>query len=229
MKKILSAVLALTIVFAMTACSNGTDNDNANGDTTTSAESSADTSADTSAEDSEETSAETEAPVVSDTSADDTSAEDAAGEEAGELSASSILQTIRDAYGENYVPNMEIPAEIISGTYGLSEDMYTEIASEMPMISANNDVVIIVKAAEGKIEDVLAALNNARDVMMNDSLQYPMNIAKTNAAKVISSGDYAAFMVLGAIDDRDDASDEERATFAEEQVQIGVDAFNSNF
>lgn len=140
-----------------------------------------------------------------------------------------ILDAIKAAYGDNYAPNAEIPEELLESMYNLDPDSYTEVAAEMPMISTNVDTVIIVKAASGKAGDVEASLNSYRDYLINESLQYPMNVAKVNAAKVVANGDYVAFLLLGAMDDRDDASDSERATFAEEQVQIGVDAFNAYF
>ena len=140
-----------------------------------------------------------------------------------------ILDAIKEAYGDDYAPNSEIPEELLSGMYGLDPDTYTEVAGEMPMISTSVDTVIIVKAANGKAGDVKAALESYRDYLINESLQYPMNVAKVNATKVVANGDYVAFLLLGAYDDRDDASDSERAEFAEEQVQKGVDAFNAYF
>ena len=140
-----------------------------------------------------------------------------------------ILDAIRAAYGDDYLPNTEIPEDILSSMYGLDPDTYTEVAAEMPMISTNVDTVIIVKAASGKAGDVQGALNAYRDALINDSFQYPMNVAKVNASKVVANGDYVAFLLLGAIDERDDASDSERAEFAEEQVNKGVDAFNGYF
>ena len=140
-----------------------------------------------------------------------------------------ILDAIKAAYGDDYAPNTEIPEELLKDMYGLDPDTYTEVAGEMPMISTNVDTVIIVKAASGKAGDVQAALNAYRDYLINESLQYPMNVAKVNATKVVANGDYVAFLLLGAMDERDDASDSERAEFAEEQVKKGVDAFNGYF
>ena len=140
-----------------------------------------------------------------------------------------ILEAIKAAYGDDYAPNAEIPEDLLSSMYGLDPDTYTEAVGEMPLISTTVDTVIIVKAAEGKTGDVEAALNSYRDYLINESLQYPMNVAKVNATKVVANGDYVAFLLLGAYDDRDDASDSERAEFAEEQVKKGVDAFNAYF
>ena len=55
-------------------------------------------------------------------------------------------------------------------------------------------------------------------LLINDSFQYPMNIAKVNAAKIVKHGDYVFFLMLGKYDDREEASDEERLEFAKEEV-----------
>lgn len=213
MKKLICiALIAAMTAVSITACgNNGTD-------TTTSAETSADTSAETSAEtttSAEETSAETSAEET--TEGDTTSSTD------------TILTAIRNAYGDNYLPDFAIPAEMLADTYGLTEGMYKSVSAEMPMISVNPDTVIIVEAADGQAEAVAAALNTYRDNKIQNEIQYPMNVAKVNASQVVTNGNFVAFILAGAIDEREDASDEEMAAFAEEQTQIGVDAFNSCF
>ena len=60
-------------------------------------------------------------------------------------------------------------------------------------------------------------------------MQYPMNLPKINASQVVQNGDYVAFIMLGAINDDMDASEDDQAKFAEEQEKIGVDAFNKYF
>ena len=219
MKKII-AIFAAAALFAsaLTACSNNNDQK---------PEDSSSSSSSTTPEQQEN---------EGDQSADNTDGEgEGEGENEGgnssdeEGATQQILDAIKAAYGDNYAPNAEIPEELLSSMYNLDPDSYTEVAAEMPMISTNVDTVIIVKAASGKAGDVEAALNSYRDYLINESLQYPMNVAKVNAAKVVANGDYVAFLLLGAMDERDDASDSERATFAEEQVKIGVDAFNAYF
>jgi hypothetical protein len=58
-------------------------------------------------------------------------------------------------------------------------------------------------------------------------MQYPVNIAKVNAAKVVTQGSYVAFIMAGDVNRNADATDDEKTKFAEEQAQIGVDAFNA--
>lgn len=140
-----------------------------------------------------------------------------------------ILAAISKAYGDNFLPNMEYPQEMIADTYGIKEDTYTEITVQVPMISMHPDTVIIVKAAAGKGDDVKAALEAYKTYLIEESMQYPMNAAKVNATKVVENGDFYALLMLGAPDDRDDPTDAEMAEYAEQQVKIGVDAFNDYF
>lgn len=211
MKKIIALFAAAAMLAAVfTACSN--DNEQKPEDSSSTSSTPADVQPDDSGSDDE-----------------GGSNDEGGNNEAEEGATQKILDAIKAAYGDDYAPNTEIPEELLKDMYGLDPDSYTEVAGEMPMISTNVDTVIIVKAASGKAGDVEAALNSYRDYLINESLQYPMNVAKVNATKVVANGDYVAFLLLGAMDERDDASDSERAEFAEEQVQKGVDAFNGYF
>ena len=59
-------------------------------------------------------------------------------------------------------------------------------------------------------------------------MQYPVNVAKVNAGKVLEKDGYYCFMILGETDDTSE-NDDDAAKFAEEQINIGVKAFNDYF
>lgn len=159
---------------------------------------------------------------------DETQPEEA-DEESG-ISVDHILMAIEAAYGDEYPPNGEIPAEQLEEVFGLTADMYVDAKGVTPMISTFNDRVVVVQAAPGKEEEVAAALEETRRRMIGDTMQYPMNIPKTNAAKVVSNGDFVAFLLVGRLDDSiEDAESAEAKQHAEDEVQIAVDAFNSVF
>lgn len=140
-----------------------------------------------------------------------------------------IHTAVKDAYGENYLPNMEIPAEMLEAEFGLTKDLYAEVKAEQPMIGAHADRVVLVKAAEGKADAVEKALTEAREKKVNDTMQYPMNLAKIAASKVVRQGDYVAFLLVGAINDAPEATEEEAKEFAEKEVNKAVEAFNNLF
>jgi len=143
--------------------------------------------------------------------------------------AEEIAAAIREAYGENYLSNAPIPEEMLTDMFGMDLDSYESYVAEMPMIGFHPDRVIVVAAKDEASADATEeAFNAARDTLINDSMQYPANIAKINAAQVLRNGNYVVFLLAGAPDDV--TSDEEAAAeFAKEQTQIGVDAFNALF
>lgn len=137
---------------------------------------------------------------------------------------SAIRQSVVDALGDNYWPNTQIPAEYLEG-YGLTDEMYTDFWGEMPMISVNVDTIIVIKASEGQMDAVEGALNSYRDSLVNNTMQYPMNIGKIQASQVEVVGDYACFIQLGA--DTVDMEDEDAIRHCQEQNEMAVKAIES--
>lgn len=115
---------------------------------------------------------------------------------------SSEMQQIKDAVvevlGEDYWPDTAMPPEMLEGNFGISSDMYDDYLAETPMISANVDTLLIIKAKDDKVEDVEKALNDYRDALVNDTMQYPMNLGKIQASRIERYGNYICFVQLGA-------------------------------
>ena len=107
-----------------------------------------------------------------------------------------IRQAVVDAIGENYFPQMQIPAEFLEG-FGLTADMYEEFFGEMPMISTNVDTLIVIRAKEGQVEAVEDVLEAYRENLVNDTMQYPMNVGKIQASEVETIGNFVCFVQLG--------------------------------
>lgn len=159
----------------------------------------------------------------------DTVQEDSNNANNSDVTVDDILNAIKAAYGEDYLPNMEITPDFLEAEFGLTPDMYEAVKAEQPMMSTHADRVVIVKAAQGRADDVEAALNTARENKINDTLQYPMNLPKINAAKVVRNGDFVCFLLLGSTNNNMDASSEEAKQFAENEVEKAVNAFNNLF
>lgn len=151
------------------------------------------------------------------------------GSPSEEITAAAVANVIKNAYGDSYLPDTQMDSDRVNELLGISAEDCADIYAESPMIGTHPDTLIIIKPAEGKLDEIKSKLEAYREKLINDSLQYPMNIAKVNAAQVVTGGDYAAFILLGAINENEDASEEEQAQFAEAQEKIGVDAFNSCF
>lgn len=114
------------------------------------------------------------------------------------VTMSDIRQALVDTFGENYWPSAEIPEDMLQDICGITSDMYEEYFAEMPMISTNVDTVIIVKAKADQVAAVEEALNAYRDTLVNDTMQYPMNVGKIQASRIETFGQYVCFVQLGA-------------------------------
>ena len=169
-----------------------------------------------------------------------TSAQESAGSSSGEisgsesndknstLSAKGLRDAVAKAYGENYLPDQAMDAEMIESEFGLTKDMYDEVVAEAPLIGFHPDRLVIVKPKKGKEANVKRALEDALLVMKEQQMQYPVNVAKVNAGKVLEKDGYYCFMILGETDDTSE-NDDDAAKFAEKQIDIGVKAFDNYF
>ena len=247
-KKLIAALLVCAMCASLfTACTSG-------GDTASSGSSSAITSSET--ESSQAESSETESSEAESTEAEssETESSEAAPSQAATsekpsspssapqasqtpssdnaaasstVALSTILDAVKSAYGENYLPSMDLTAEDLKTRFGLNSEDYTEAIGQVAMMSTQVDTFVAVHAKEGKAESIVSALNAYRDDLVNNSLQYPMNIPKVNASKVYQKGDYVFFIMLGAFAPDDLLADEPAAvTFHEEQNQIAIDAID---
>lgn len=126
------------------------------------------------------------------------------------VSAQALVEAVASELGDDYWADAELAPELLDDWYGISDDMYEEYYGQTPMISANVDTLIIVKAAEEKLEDVEGALDTYRESMVQDTFQYPANIPKIQASEIRTFGRYVCFVQLGAdmngIEDDDEAA-----------------------
>lgn len=120
-------------------------------------------------------------------------------------SSDNLLSTIHEAvksdFGGDYLPNIAVDEGSLSDRYGVTTDMYEDFIAEIPMISTNVDTFIGVYCKEGQEENVEAALEQYRDTIINDSMQYPFNIPKVQATEVERYGRYVFLISLGVIPD----------------------------
>lgn len=109
-----------------------------------------------------------------------------------------VRAAVVDALGENYLPDMALTPDLLEAAFGITPDMYEDYMAEMPMISANVDTLLIIRAKDDKVDEVEQALNAYRDAKISDTMQYPMNIGKIQASRVEKIGNYLCFVQLGA-------------------------------
>ena len=147
-------------------------------------------------------------------------------EENGTSELKNIRQTLVEVLGENYWPNTEISAEYLED-YGLSADMYEDFYGEMPMISTNVDTVIVVQAKEEQVAAVEEVMNKYRNNLVNDTMQYPMNVGKIQASRIETFGNYVCFVQLGADTTQiygEDGDEEAVIKHCQEQNELAIEA-----
>ena len=138
-----------------------------------------------------------------------------------------VTDAVKKAYGENYLPSMDLTADDLSSRFGLNSDDYAAAYGQVAMISTQVYTFVAVEAKDGKADAVASALNSYRDDLVNNSMQYPMNIPKVNASRVYQKGNYVFFLMLGAAAPNDVMDDEAASlTFYQQQNDIAVKAID---
>lgn len=114
-----------------------------------------------------------------------------------DVSAKALVEAVAEELGENYWPDTELAPEYLDEWYGISSDMYEDAYGQTPMISANVDSLIIVRAHDDRIDDVQNAFDTYREAMVQDTMQYPTNIPKIQAAQIETFGNWVCYVQLG--------------------------------
>ena len=138
---------------------------------------------------------------------------------AGSVDLMAIFEALAEAYGENFIPNMlmnaanEYDVETLNmmiwvadengDGVGLSADLYDEYMAAVPMIGFHPDTVIMIKAKEGKMPEVMAFLDALKASKVDPMNNYPSNLPKQEAIRVETYGDYVFFYTLGAPNDNE--------------------------
>ncbi|MDO5416152.1 MAG: DUF4358 domain-containing protein [Lachnospiraceae bacterium] len=131
--------------------------------------------------------------------------------EAKKVELADVQAALKEALGEQYIPSMEFDAEMFQNTFGVDAELYDSFLAEGPMISVHVEQFVGVKAKEGKGEEVEKALNAYRDNLVENSMQYPMNMPTIEASQVLRMGDDVYFIMLGRADDAAFEESEEKA------------------
>lgn len=134
-----------------------------------------------------------------------------------------LRNVVEDALGENYWPDTKIDADMLETIYGVAPDMYEDYLGEMPAISANVDTLLVVKATDDTVEQVENILTEYREDVVQNSMQYPMNLGKVQASRIERVGNYVCFVQLGGDTmGAMDVSDEEVIRHCQEQNELAI-------
>lgn len=137
------------------------------------------------------------------------------------------FNAVVEVYGDSYNAPMDIDIELLEAIYGVNPEHISQFFAKQAMISLHVDQFIGIEATEGNVDAVEAALNDYRDYLVSDSMQYPMNIEKVQASKVLKYDNMVFFVLLGEIYDQAKHGDVSPVEFVEAEVQKAVDALDS--
>lgn len=142
----------------------------------------------------------------------------------------SIYQAIVEAYGENYYPEQQVQNEayFMQDTLKLDVSWYDEAIVELPMMSANADMFAIVHPTDGNLENVKKALEDYQSYLINDAMQYPMNLPKVQGSVVeVVDDQYVIFSILTGLADINYDSIDENAS-EEQIVNMEMEAYKES-
>ncbi|MBR6735990.1 MAG: DUF4358 domain-containing protein [Oscillospiraceae bacterium] len=144
---------------------------------------------------------------------------------------SDVMETVRtnfDAkYGENGASIVNMAGDIepmyLSDMCGIPAESIAESYGWISMSMTNSDTFFVVKAAEGKSEEVKTAMENRLQALIDQYEFYPVNGSydRAKAGKVHVLGDYVFLIVVGV--------DPEKPEEFDSQVQFVVDEIDKQF
>ena len=129
--------------------------------------------------------------------------------EVKDIDMTALHDEVAAVYGEAFTATYSGSLEELSSYASVDPAHIEEFFFNMPLMSVHADLFIGIKATEGNADAVETALNNLRDYLVNDTMQYPMNTAKVASTTVTRYGDYIFLVMLGdsafGIDDEAEA------------------------
>ncbi len=137
---------------------------------------------------------------------------------------------VRKEFGEYWLtmPGI-IEEQMMKEMYYINPDDVEEFVGEMSLANISGDTLVLVKAKPGRAQAVADALEQRRRDIIDQFKQYPVNFmdVKSEAAKVVTEGDYVFLILMGDINipDGEDASLE----MAQAEVERAEKAIRSVF
>lgn len=144
-----------------------------------------------------------------------------------------IAQAIKDEYGADYAPSLDYDETHMVERLGIDPTWVEAFFGQGPLMMLSSDELIIIKATEGNVEKVLTAMQEYHRFLKEESFQYPMNLPRVQNARLVSEGNYVAFILVGKHfqypTDGTEFDEQEVIDFVRTEFQRGVDVFESFF
>ena len=144
-----------------------------------------------------------------------------------------IVEAIKAEYGADFAPSMPYDETWMFERLAIQPEWMDAFVGLGPMMMTSSDELIIIRATEGNVENVLNAFREYQRFLREESFQYPMNMPRVANAKLESVGNYVIFIIAGAFfqypTDGTAWDEQEEIDFTVAQFQRGVDVFKSFF
>ena len=142
-----------------------------------------------------------------------------------EVTMNMIVETMRNIYGNMYLPSMELDAESFNMLLGIdsskASELYSEFYASVPMIGTHVDKLFVVKTNDTtKMEGVFKSY---MDAQIADTMQYPMNVSKLQNYSLNVYGEYVVLAILGGYTSEVPTND---GTKTPEQIETEQEAIN---
>ncbi len=136
-----------------------------------------------------------------------------------------IVNTMKNTYGEAYLPAMELDAETFNMTLGIENDKASEVYSEFygaaaPM-STHVDKLFIMKTDD--VEGAKKIFTDYMAVQIEDAHQYPMNLTKVENYALYDFEDYVILAILGGYTDETVEADDSKTAEELEKAQADLE------
>lgn len=106
-----------------------------------------------------------------------------------------------EKYGYPTISNFATPLDQkhLTDFYGLAPEDITEMAGNYSMMILSNETMIVVKAAEGKAEKIVTAMQERRQALENQYESYRVggSYERALAGEVYQKGDYVFLILVG--------------------------------
>ena len=109
-----------------------------------------------------------------------------------------LKNAVIDILGENYWPDTLLSSEELAERTGISENMYDDYMAEYQRTEAGIDMMILIKAKDGEMENIEKYLNDYRETLLKIYEQQPQNKAKVFASRIEIIDSYICYIQLGA-------------------------------
>lgn len=126
-----------------------------------------------------------------------------------------IEQAIANALGDGYLATEPFDKETLVDYFGLDGDKIESFSAKIAMMSAHNDIVVILKTTDGYADEAVNIFNEFYGNKVKYGMSYPMNLPKLLSARIFKIDDYVMFIIAGSYYDGEDEEGEAKHTASE--------------